>query len=75
MNKIIKFPKKDRKVRTGTAIVGYARTRNIFVSVTDRAKKMLKNLFKKETSPEEVAKEIAELMENGSIEIKKDKDN
>lgn len=70
MNKIIEFPI-SRKAKTGTITVGYARTKTMFVSVTDRGKKMLKQLFEKEIDSEELAKEIAELIEDGSIEIKK----
>ena len=62
-NKIIKFIR-------GSTVVGYARTRNNFVAVSSEGKRQLEKLFLREVSESDVADELAQLIEEGSITIK-----
>lgn len=79
-NNVVDFPMKGskeavgkkRETATGITRVGHARTKNIFVAVSTGAKKRLNDLFvNKEYGPKEddVAKELAELIEEGSITL------
>lgn len=75
-NNVVNFPAKDGKKKketaTGITRVGHARTKNIFAAVSTRAKKRLDGLFaNKEPKPKEddVARELAELIEDGSITL------
>lgn len=63
---------KDGGIVKGITKVGYARTQNIFAAVTTKAKRRLYNLFITELAKpkeDDVAREIAELIEDGSITV------
>lgn len=60
------------KAVIGRTTAGHARTRNTFVAVNERGKKELDRLFEKEVTEEEVARELAYLIDEGSITIKRE---
>ena len=73
--RIIGFPmtrkekRKSKEVIKGSTVVGYARARGRFVSVSSLARKALTKFFLSSPTEEMIAEELIRLIEGGSLSI------